>query len=183
MKKWIVSDLHFYHDNIIKYCDRPYEDASHMNEMIIKEFNEKVAPDDHVYHIGDFMFGKPTKENFFAIFDRLPGIWHFVLGNHDKKTLKRWKNELVEHERIEEIANQIDLVHDNKLFILNHYDSENWNPEQTDYEDVFLLFGHMHSSPDAVFKENTVDVGFDSTRCELKTIEEQMSRMVRLVEG
>ena len=49
---YITSDNHFFHSNIIKYCDRNYnwesdEDILRMNEDMLKEF-DKLADSLHV---------------------------------------------------------------------------------------------------------------------------------------
>ena len=56
-KIWFTSDTHFFHNNIIDYCKRPFVNAEEMNEYIIKQWNSVVKPQDEVYHLGDFAFG------------------------------------------------------------------------------------------------------------------------------
>lgn len=43
---WFTSDLHFGHDNIIKYCHRPFANAVEMNRTIINNINERVGCND-----------------------------------------------------------------------------------------------------------------------------------------
>ena len=54
MKIYIISDTHFNHENIIKYCNRPFKDINEMNDAIIDNWNRIVKKDEIVYHLGDF---------------------------------------------------------------------------------------------------------------------------------
>lgn len=88
MKIFVTSDTHFNHENIIKYCNRPFKDSKEMNEIIIKNWNEVVSNNDIVYHLGDFGFG--TFSELQDIFNRLNGIKYLVMGNHDYKVGKNY---------------------------------------------------------------------------------------------
>lgn len=78
---WIISDTHFGHNNIIKYCDRPFKDIDEMDEKMIENWNRVVKPGDKVYHLGDVYMG--SGERFLKKFARLNGRKRLVLGNHD----------------------------------------------------------------------------------------------------
>ena len=85
---WVISDTHFFHQNILKFEDddgrliRPgFSDVNHMNETIIQNWNSVVMPGDKVYHLGDVFFG--ARENYRPIIDRLNGKLRIILGNHD----------------------------------------------------------------------------------------------------
>ena len=56
-KIWFTSDLHLNNKNVIKYCNRQYEDQYEMNKALIENWNSKVAEDDAVYVLGDFIMG------------------------------------------------------------------------------------------------------------------------------
>ena len=56
-KTFFVSDTHFNHTNIIKYCNRPFNNADEMDAALIKNWNTKVPKDGIVYHLGDFAWG------------------------------------------------------------------------------------------------------------------------------
>lgn len=82
MTIFFTSDTHFGHKNIIKYCDRPFKDTDHMDEEIIARWNETVAPDDIVYHLGDIALGDISKS--LPKVGRLNGFKYGVIGNHDR---------------------------------------------------------------------------------------------------
>ena len=80
---FFTSDTHFYHHNILKFEPetRPFGTVEEMNEEIVKRWNSIVGPRDHVWHLGDVLFG--TADNI-KIISRLNGTKHLVMGNHDE---------------------------------------------------------------------------------------------------
>lgn len=77
---FFTSDFHFWHANIIKYCNRPFKSVEEMNEELIRRYNSVVSPDDTVYVLGDFaMAFRPVE----TITPRLNGKKYLVPGNHD----------------------------------------------------------------------------------------------------
>ena len=83
---FFTSDHHFYHTNIIKYCNRPFQSVEEMNEEMVKRWNSVVNPGDTVYYLGDFSLAKRPVEVFVP---RLNGEKHFIMGNHDVCTSSR----------------------------------------------------------------------------------------------
>jgi calcineurin-like phosphoesterase family protein len=75
---WIISDTHFFHENIGRYCNRP----ENWQDLIIKNWNELIALDEQVLHLGDFALGKKT--NFELITGSLNGKLFLLRGNHDR---------------------------------------------------------------------------------------------------
>ena len=52
---FLSSDLHLGHGNIIKYCNRPFRDAHHMNKSLIANIQSRMTDKhDTLIHIGDF---------------------------------------------------------------------------------------------------------------------------------
>ena len=78
---WIITDTHFWHHNIIKYCDRPKDH----NERMIQAWCDMVQPEDEIIHLGDVIFGS-KKSGLVDLLASLPGIKHHIRGNHDKKS-------------------------------------------------------------------------------------------------
>ena len=34
---WLTSDTHFFHENILKYCNRPFGSVEEMNEALVTD--------------------------------------------------------------------------------------------------------------------------------------------------
>jgi calcineurin-like phosphoesterase family protein len=81
--EYVISDLHFNSENIIKYCNRPFANADVARDEMIRRWNEKVNEQDTVYVLGDFIMGAP--ETVPAILNQLNGHIVLVRGNHDTR--------------------------------------------------------------------------------------------------
>ena len=80
---YITADYHLNHFNIIKHCNRPFQDLEQMNRTIINNHNACVKPEDTVFFLGDFCFGR-----IWDYLNQFNGKFIFVEGNHDKRTSK-----------------------------------------------------------------------------------------------
>ena len=131
MQVWFISDTHFGHANIIKYCNRPFKSIEEMDAEIVKRWNERVAKDDIVYFLGDFCFKRskeaPDGKVFEYYRDKLNGNIIFIQGNHDRnngcKTIMQ--SALVEHG-----GEKMLLLHDSKRLSSCRY--------------RIVLCGHVH---------------------------------------
>lgn len=54
---YYIADMHFGHQNVLRFDNRPFADANQMEEALIHNWNERVTPEDTVYVLGD-AFGK-----------------------------------------------------------------------------------------------------------------------------
>lgn len=79
-KIFFTSDTHFWHANVIRYCDRPYSSVEEMNEALVDNWNSVVRAEDTIYHLGDFSLSRRAAE---TILPRLSGRKILVAGNHD----------------------------------------------------------------------------------------------------
>ena len=77
---WIISDTHFNHDNIVRYCNRPLDHT----EIMIDRWNRFVKDDDQVLHLGDIILGK--RDVAYRVLSLLKGEKFFIRGNHDRQT-------------------------------------------------------------------------------------------------
>lgn len=137
-KVFFTSDTHFGHSNIIKYCQRPFNSAEHMDEVLISNWNEVVSPKDIVFHLGDFCFG--SDKEWIKILQRLNGTKYLILGNHDIKKIVN-SNQIKDY--FADINMQMRVVVDKQKMLLNHYPFLCF---EGGYQNVWQLFGHVHSS-------------------------------------
>jgi calcineurin-like phosphoesterase family protein len=72
---YFTSDHHFWHANIIRYCNRPFATIEEMNESMIMAWNEVVSPNDDVYYLGDFSLALRSIELYTT---RLNGTKYFM---------------------------------------------------------------------------------------------------------
>lgn len=82
MTVWFTSDLHLGHENIIRYCDRPFSSVEEMDDEICRRWAETVAEDDTVWVLGDVCLGDAIRG--LVRVAELPGRKVLVPGNHDR---------------------------------------------------------------------------------------------------
>lgn len=82
MTRWLTSDLHLGHTNIIEYAERPYIDVEQMNNDLVSRWNEVVAPEDVVWVLGDVALGR--LDDSLAYVSLMNGTKHLIPGNHDR---------------------------------------------------------------------------------------------------
>ena len=104
MSLFLTADYHLGHENIIKYCHRPFNSLEDHDGHIIKVHNDRIGPKDHLIHAGDFCFrnspggkkgeGTIKKSDFYI--SQLNGWMTFLIGNHDKNnTLKTYLESVI----------------------------------------------------------------------------------------
>ena len=84
MKRFIVADLHFGHNNIIQYENRPFSNAEEMDNRLIELWNSIVGKDDLVYVLGDFTLSR-RKDVIANLVNILHGRKILIMGNHDTR--------------------------------------------------------------------------------------------------
>lgn len=83
---WLVSDTHFGHLGVCKFLRndgvtklRPWDSADEMDEAMVAAWNERVRPNDKVYHLGDVVINRRAMSTL----ARLNGDKVLIRGNHD----------------------------------------------------------------------------------------------------
>ena len=80
---FFTADQHFGHENIVRYCGRPFKSAHRMDRTIIDRYNSVVGVEDTCYILGDFtMSSNPDQVE--SLVRKLNGRKILVLGNHDR---------------------------------------------------------------------------------------------------
>lgn len=81
MTKWVISDLHLGHKNILKYSGplRGGTTSEEHDQWIIHQWNSVVKKDDLVYILGDAAFNLDAYKNL----KKMKGQKILVRGNHD----------------------------------------------------------------------------------------------------
>lgn len=148
---FFTSDQHFFHKNIIKHSNRPFDNINDMNDSIIKTFNRKVGTHDTTYHIGDFAFAKG--EQIKSLLSRLNGNHFLIKGNHDN-----FSN--IDCSKVIGIDNYYELKLNKRMFVLSHYPMCSWNKS---YYGSIMIHGHCHGNMNSQNSSiNRIDVGIDS---------------------
>lgn len=82
-KIFFTSDLHFGHENVIRFDGRPFKTVEEMDEELIRRWNAKVGKGDLVYVLGDFIW-KTRSEDAPNLINKLNGQIILIKGNHDR---------------------------------------------------------------------------------------------------
>jgi calcineurin-like phosphoesterase family protein len=182
---YFTSDLHFWHANVIKYCNRPFASIDEMNEKLIKNWNETVKPEDTVYCLGDLSLAVRPVEVYTK---RLNGTKYLVPGNHDfchsyhkkgrslenrEKWIKQyeeWGWKILPEQTTLDIPGvaTVNLCHHPYVLIGPGDDKyERWRPKD---DGRWLICGHVHEKWKVV--DRMINVGVDQWDFKPVSIEE-----------
>ena len=124
-----IADLHLGHQNMA--TRRGFETVEDHDEHVIAQWNSVVSKRDVTYVLGDVTM---EKSGSYPLLDRLNGLKHVVLGNHDRRqdVLK-----LLEH--VESVAGMVNY----KGVILTHCPI---HPMELEYRFPKNIHGHIHDN-------------------------------------
>jgi calcineurin-like phosphoesterase family protein len=175
-KVFFTSDFHLFHNNVLKFDNRPFDNVHDMHVAIEQRWNEVVGPDDIVIYLGDLSFARKEDKSYVeGMMHSLNGEIHFVMGNHDKwediKKLTMFESQQDYLEvRITHMQDMgykaINLTgHMEKvetLFCCSHYPIYSWNKK---HHGSYMIHGHchgnLHHGEEASFYDDrrVIDVG------------------------
>lgn len=166
-KVWFTSDLHFSHRNIIRFCNRPWENTTQMEKGLIENWNNYVGDNDIVFVLGDtFWFN--DSQHIRKTLSLLKGKDIYLIpGNHDDFEAYHRVND----PRIHLCADVVccwftEENNPTREVWLSHYPMMTWPHRE---RGAWQLFGHIHSQPgkdtgvdqDLPLHWNQADVGCD----------------------
>jgi calcineurin-like phosphoesterase family protein len=157
---YFTADMHLFHKNIIRYCDRPFSDVRQMNKCIIDNYNDVVNDSDHVYFLGDMAHGPECEvSNLAQCVHRLNGWKHLILGNHDRFSAYDYVNKMgfmSVHTWLKMDALPLILVHDPAAVTA----LEPMMQEMAKYNNTYLV-GHLHGLIKEIPDKHIINVGVD----------------------
>lgn len=147
MATFFTSDTHFSDHRTINIHRRPFASVGEMDEVLVRNWNAVIEPDDEVWHLGDFA---RTASIAAAILPQLHGQKHLVRGNNDSDETTRIAGWATVHDYFE-------LKVDGVMLVLCHYPFRSWNAQ---HRKSINLHGHSHGRLKGLPRQ--IDVGVDA---------------------
>ena len=156
-----TADTHFGHENIIKFCNRPFENVEEMDRVLAENWNHRVCANDDIYILGDFCYRNDVSQAI-DLLKNLNGRKHLIAGNHDMKYLKNQEF----REQFVEVEYMLTISVDNTRIVLCHYPIAEWDGF---FRGTYHIYGHIHNAKNAAFHhlrsvEQALNAGCDITR-------------------
>ncbi|MEX0595298.1 MAG: 2'-5' RNA ligase family protein, partial [Candidatus Paceibacterota bacterium] len=126
-KNFVLSDTHFDHKNIIRFCHRPFKSKQEMNYELVKNWNNTVNHD-RIFFLGDLSFGRGRRPIDFWL-GKLSGDIYHLRGNHDSDMI----------ERAEVIPDRYGIQYKGYQFLLMH------RPHRPHGYDGWIIHGDKHN--------------------------------------
>lgn len=156
--KWLTSDLHLDHNNIIEYSNRPFDSVESMNNFIISNINKKIKPNEELFILGDFCVGHGKIDRIIELFYMIncKNI-HMIYGNHDK-AIRKNSAKLIEGGIIKSAQDVLITKENGHSIFLSHYAHKVW---PSSHRGRFHCYGHSHGNLQDDPTSLSMDVGVD----------------------
>jgi len=145
--RFFTSDLHFWHKNVIQFCNRPWSTVEEMNAGLIEIWNQTVTQNDDVFIIGDMFFCGTAKLK--EIMSQLNGNKYLIQGNHDWGVVKIHRAEEFGFKWVQRNQHCIRIGHEDVYLCHFPYDED--HTAEVRYKEMrpvdignWLLHGHVH---------------------------------------
>jgi calcineurin-like phosphoesterase family protein len=155
---WFISDLHFGHDNVLKFEEgrHSFANIEEHDKTIIANWFSLVQLTDTVFFLGDAAMPRTKLSYVKECFKDLPGKIVWICGNHDYHVDEAWQREL------KRVANIIEFTAYKEIFVkckevtnypmgydylrklvLFHYPIAEHNGA---FRDTYHIYGHTHKN-------------------------------------
>jgi len=145
--RYFTSDHHFFHNKVIQFENRPFNNLEEMHDNFINYWNKTITPKDIVYYLGDFSFGKIAQTR--GIINCLNGRVIFIKGNHDHESDGMYLDagfSSIAEQMIISLAKDIKVKLCHYPYVSADADSPpRYADRRPSKEDYWLLHGHSHS--------------------------------------
>ena len=163
-----TADPHFFHENILKFCNRPFASVGEMNSRILSNFQSVMTPADDLWIVGDVaVVSIDAADKLTSMLRSVPGRKHLIAGNHDKhwvRGLDVWTS-----------VHYLTEINDSGTWVtLCHYPMITFPGAR---RGAFQLFGHVHQNWRG--SRNSVNVGVDVWNFRPVTLPEIRARAAR----
>ena len=132
---YYISDMHFGHNNVLRFDMRPFESIDEMDRMLITYWNMRVREEDHVYILGDFCYNSKYMPEYYL--EKLNGHKHLILGNHDGVIMKRPEAQAY----FESIDTILRINDEGRGVVMCHYPIADWEGRS---HGTTHIHGHIH---------------------------------------
>lgn len=132
---FIISDHHFNHKNIIKFCNRPFKSVDEMNTIMIDNHNSLVRSKDTVYLLGDFAYS-----NHMHFIHALNGRKILIIGNHDRMS-KQAYDQFTEVIGTPKQPGILQRNIDGRSVVMSHFPLYSWTGSN---RGSWHFYGHCH---------------------------------------
>lgn len=136
-----------------------------MNAEMVHLWNERVQPEDTVFHLGDFAMGK--KDLTLPFGKQLNGHKVLIIGNHDPKAAR-----MISDAGFEAVHQELTIEESGFKFRLRHYPmgGHDGDKEEGPGDFDYLFCGHIHDL--WVNRGSEINVGVDVRGFTPRTFEE-----------
>lgn len=162
---WIISDTHWGHDNIVRYCHRP----QNHDELMFSRWRETVGKDDPLLHLGDVMFWRSSRQELLDKIVALPGRKRLIVGNHDKRKIRKQLGFV-------EIYSSIWLVIGEHRVFFTHAPAA---PQEPPVDWTINIHGHIHNNG----YDSLVDRTLDYRNVSVEVMDYRPVRLREILEG
>jgi len=111
-----------------------------MDEVLLKNWNATVQPQDTIYILGDLLFRNAVPANEFL--QQLNCKKHLLIGNHDKS----WMNKADLSRYFESVERMMEISYGSHKITLYHYPMMTWNGVT---KHGYMIHGHIHNNTEA----------------------------------